>query len=714
MNISVLLKDATHLHLNGDLKNAEVAYKQILSINRRNFDATHRLAIIYAQTENHQLALEYFNKCLAINPISSEALANRAKLYIDSNNSDKALFDIDKALLLSKNNPMLFLMKGNAFKNLDLLNNAIDSYNEAINIDSSLYEAYCNRGVVFKELKQYKNALNDFTISISLNPLSIESYTNRGATYIDIKMYDQAFSDLNTALELNPVFIDALYNLASLFKYLKQFDKAVDLYKTVLQLNPNHIESVINLAVSLQELSHLDEAYLFFLRALEIEPEFRFNRSTFLSIKNKLCIWDNFDEEVNIAINEVNISSKIATPFHLLGLFDRPDLHLIATENYVAKECPLDLSLGIIEKHEINGRIRLAYYSADFHNHATSYLMAELFELHDKSKFELFAFSFGPKNMDEMYLRNIHIFDHFIDVTEMSDSEITILSRKLLIDIAVDLKGYTQFSRPNIFAKRCAPIQVNYLGYPGTLGAEYIDFILADKIVIPENNQYLYTEKVLYLPDCYQVNDSKRSISQRVFSKREVGLPDEGIVFCCFNNCYKILPTIFDVWMDVLNCVKNSVLWLLDDNPTATSNLMIEANKRGIDNQRLVFAKRLKLDEHLARHKLADLFLDTLPYNAHTTASDALWAGLPVLTCSGQSFASRVGASLLHSLELTELITHSLEEYKSMAINLGNNPSKIESLKYKLSLNINSKPLFNSKKFAKDFENILSKIVEYD
>lgn len=712
MDINILFKEATQFHVKGDFVNAEILYKKILSIKHRNFDSLHRLAVLNAQIKSFDISLDFFNKALSINPISTEVLFNRANLFIDCNLPNDALTDIDKALLISRNNPSFFLLKGNAQKCLRDFDGAINSYNQAIFFNSKFHDAYCNRGVIFKELKKYEKAIDDFTTSISLKSDSFDAFTNRAAVYIELHSYDQALLDLKIALIHKPESENALYNLASLYKKLKQFDNATAAYQNVLLVNPNHIESLIHIAVTSQELGTYDTSYKYFLRALEIEPEFRFNRSTFLTLKNKLCIWDDFENEINIVCNEISDPLKVATPFHLLGLIDRPDLHLISTLNYASKECPEDNSLGLIDKSNNLGKVRVAYYSADFHNHATSYLMAQLFELHDRSKFEIFAFSFGSIKNDEMYIRNSHVFDHFIDASDMSDEDITILSRQSSIDIAIDLKGFTQEARPNIFAKRCAPIQVNYLGYPGTLGANYYDYILADKIVIPESSSHFYSEKVIYLPNCYQVNDSKRVISSRVFSKKELGLPEKGFVFCCFNNCYKILPNIFDIWMNILKSVEDSVLWLLDDNPTASSNLLKEANLRGIESHRLIFAKRMQLDEHLARHRFADLFLDTLPYNAHTTASDALWAGLPVLTCSGQSFASRVGASLLHSLNLPELVTHSILEYQSIAIELGKNSDKHEIIKRKLISNLNTKPLFNTKLFAENIENVYLKMLK--
>jgi predicted O-linked N-acetylglucosamine transferase (SPINDLY family) len=332
--------------------------------------------------------------------------------------------------------------------------------------------------------------------------------------------------------------------------------------------------------------------------------------------------------------------------------------------------------------------------------------MAELFERHDRKKFELIAFSFGQDKNDEMRSRIKAAFDRFIDVREYSDNDVARLSRELEIDIAVDLKGFTKNCRTGIFAARAAPIQVNYLGYPGTMSAEYIDYIIADPTLIPENCKLYYSEKIAYLPHSYQVNDATREVSARTFSRIELGLPETGFVFCCFNNNYKITPSTFNVWMRIMKQVEGSVLWLYEDNPIAAKNLRIEAEKRGISNERLIFARHMSASEHLARHRVADLFLDTSPYNAHTTASDALWTGLPVLTCPGKSFASRVAASLLGAIHLPELVTRSMEEYEALAIELATNPSKLPELKARLDENRLTTPLFDIQLFTKHIENL--------
>ena len=426
----------------------------------------------------------------------------------------------------------------------------------------------------------------------------------------------------------------------------------------------------------------------------------------------KICSWSDLEESLSKISTKVMACEKVANPFLLLALNDDALLHKKSSEIYVQSTYPLNTMLGPIIKRPQNHKIKLGYFSADFHNHATGYLMAELFELHDKSKFELIGFSFGPTTNDEMRHRLEKSFDQFIEVDSKSDVEIAQLSRNLKLDIAVDLKGFTQDSRTGIFSYRAAPIQVNYLGYPGTMGADYIDYIIADKTLIPTESQLLYAEKVVYLPNSYQVNDRKRLISNRRFTRQEHGLPEDDFVFCCFNSNYKILPDIFASWMRILHAVEGSVLWVFQDNPWVIENLKSEALNFGICINRLIFAEQIPLAEHLARHHQADLFLDTLPYNAHTTTSDALWTGLPVLTLTGKSFASRVAASLLNAIGLPELITSSQEEYEALAIKLAKTPQKLADIKSKLASNRLTSPLFDTPLFTKNLEDAYIKMHE--
>jgi hypothetical protein len=393
-------------------------------------------------------------------------------------------------------------------------------------------------------------------------------------------------------------------------------------------------------------------------------------------------------------------------------MIDNPQFHYLNAKRYSDAKYPASVALGNIGKRIPSEKVRIGYFSADFYNHAIAYLSAELFELHDKSKFETFGFSLGPNKNDEMQRRISKTFTKFIHAESKSDKELAQIAREMEIDIAIDLTGYTRNSRPGIFSYRAAPIQVSYLGYPGTMGAQYIDYIIADQSVIPPENRPFFSEKVVYLPHSYQVNDSKRRISERKFTKQELGLPENGFIFCCFNNNHKIMPETFACWMRILQATPGSVLWLLQDNHTAASNLRKEAEAMGVENSRLIFAQRIRIEEHLARQRIADLFIDTLPYNAHTTASDALWVGLPVLTCLGKSFASRVASSLLNSIGLPELIAQSQEEYESKAIKLASHPEMLVEIKHKLLKNRLTHPLFNTKIFVRHIETAYIKMYQ--
>ena len=581
---------------------------------------------------------------------------------------------------------------------------AAELFGQAIFINQNNSGTLSNYANVLKELKRFDEALASYDQAIKLKVDYPEAYFNRGITLGELNRFDEALASFDQAIKFKVDYADAYVSRGNALKELRRFDDALASYDQAIKLKVDYTEAYINRGIVLEGCKRFDEASASYKSALSLRPDYEFLLSMVIRINMQICNWDGITEKISLYEADILKRKAITEPFVALTLLDKPDLHKMTSEAYTKTFFKRKQTPDLISTHRIDGKIRIGYYSADFHNHATSYLMAELFELHDARKFELYGFSFGLRPKDEMGERVSVAFNKFFDVSFTSDREVAILSRQLGIDIAVDLKGYTKDNRMGIFAERCAPIQVSYLGYPGTLGADYIDYVIADKTVLPESSQDHFTEKVVYLPHSYQVNDSKRKISDRVFTKAELGLPLKGFIFCCFNNNYKIFPATFDSWMRILKAVEGSVLWLLEDNKTAASNLRKEAQARGVEISRLVFVKRIKLDEHLARHRLADLFLDTLPYNAHTTASDALWAGLPVLTCTGRSFPSRVAGSLLNAVELPELVTQTQEEYEARAIELATHPSIMQKLRRKLERNRITTPLFNGKLFAKHIE----------
>ena len=560
--------------------------------------------------------------------------------------------------------------------------------------------------------QEFQDAEHSFLKSLELVPCRVSTLNNLAATQIKLKKFDLALHNYLIALELDPADFETWSNKGLTLHELKRYDEAIAHYDKALSLKPDYAEGWSNKGYTLHELKRFNEAIAHYDKALSLKPDIDWMSGDLLHTKMKICSWSGLAESLEEISKKVAANEKVAAPFPPLALSDDALLHKKCSEIYIQSRYPFNPSLEPIPKRPQSQKIRVGYFSADFHNHATGYLMAELFELHNKGHFELIGFSFGPIANDEMRQRLEKSFDQFIEIGRKSDVEVARLSRDLNIDIAVDLKGFTRDARTGIFAHRAAPIQVNYLGYPGTMGADYIDYIIADKILISPKLQSCYSEKVIYLPNSYQVNDSKRLISDRKFTRQELGLPLNGFIFCCFNNNYKILPATFEGWMRILKAVEGSILWLFQDNSWAAENLKKEAEKQGIAPNRLVFAECLPLPEHLARHRQADLFLDTFPYNAHTTTSDALWTGLPVLTLMGSSFASRVAASLLNAVGLPELITSTQEEYEALAIDLALSPNKLADIKLKLAKNRLTAPLFDTPLFTKNLESAYIKMYE--
>jgi predicted O-linked N-acetylglucosamine transferase (SPINDLY family) len=561
------------------------------------------------------------------------------------------------------------------------------------------------------KLKKYSEARVAAQKAISVESDNSEAYLNLGLIELDLKNFESAIKFFDKALSLKPDYAEAYSNKGATLNELKRYDEAIAHYDKAISLKPDYHKAWSNKGNTLRELKRYQEAIAHYDKALTLKPDIDWVSGDLLHTKMKICSWSGLSESLEDIFKKVMASEKVVAPFSLLALNDDALLHKKCSEIYIQSRYPFNPVSEPILKRPQSQKIRVGYFSADFKNHPVAYLISELFELHDRSQFEIYGFSL-VKAVDEMSRRFQLAFDHFIESQGMSDIEIAQSSRDLNIDIAVDLTGFTQDARTGIFSYRPAPIQVNYLGFPGTMGADYIDYIIADKTLIPLDAQSSYTEKVAYLPNSYQANDRKRAISDRQFTRAELGLPENACIFACFNNNYKITPLVFDSWVKILSLVEGSVLWLLADNPTAKNNLIKEATARGLDSCRLIFAERMPLPEHLARHRQADLFLDTLPYNAHTTCSDALWAGLPVLTLMGSTFPGRVGASLLKAIDLPELITNTQEEYEAMAIELAINPQKLRDIKLKLARNRLTTPLFDTPLFTKNLETIYTKMME--
>jgi predicted O-linked N-acetylglucosamine transferase (SPINDLY family) len=543
----------------------------------------------------------------------------------------------------------------------------------AIDADPRSEATHYNHGVVLRKLNRLAEALIAFDRALALNSAVPDTWNNRGTVLNDLQRFDAALSDFNKAIALKPDFADAFYNQGNSLNKLGRHEAAVVSYDKAIALEPNIAAALNNRGNALLDLKRFDEAIASYDRALAITSNLRNARGMRLIAKMHLCDWRDFDSECSHVISTVKSGNLASIPFAILPISSSAEDQLNCARLYVAAQSAPAAPLwrGECYGHD---RIRVGYLSSDMRDHAVGFLIAGLFEQHNRSRFETVAFSLGFDDNSATRRRIEQAFDQFHDVRQRTDQEIAELIRHLEIDIAVDLNGLTQGARTNALARRPAPIQANYLGYPGTMGADFIDYIIADRFIIPPDQYRFYSEKVVYLPDTYQVNDDKRQISNVSPSRAQVGLPTDGFVFCSFNNSFKITPFVFDAWMRLLRQIEGSVLWLLEGDARVPVNLRMEAEQRGVTTDRLVFAPRMQLEDHLARHRLADLFLDTLPYNAHTTASDALWAGLPVLTCVGSTFAGRVAASLLNAIGLPELITNSLDDYETLALGLAPQP----------------------------------------
>jgi len=698
-----ILQEIMQYFREGDFEKAELSIRQALKDEYQNSLPILELAIAYAKVNQFKEALIAIACLKQFKKDDLLVLYNLGLIHSTIGNHQQAIENYNEILAINPGDVETLVNKGSSLIDLQSYELAISSIQSAINIRSDIPEAWSNLGKAYSSLNLFQESLDAYDKALSLRPSFYEAWSNKSRPLCKLRRFVEAFEACDQALLLNPEYVEGLSNKGNALYELERFEDAIDFFDEALRLRPSYAEAFLNKGHALFQLGRYVEAISSYEEALLHKPDIDWLYGCLIFAKMKICDWTGITDYIEKITGKVIFGDKVIDPLALLALVDDSFLHKKAAEILIQTRHPLNTALGEIPRHPIKEKIRIGYFSADFKNHPVAFLIAELLEIHDRNQFEIYAFSLICAK-DQMRDRIISSVDHFIDVENKTDLEIAQLSRSLSIDIAINLSGFTQDSRTGIFAYRAAPIQVNYLGYPGTTGSNYFDYIIADKTLIPIQFQDCYSEKIAYLPNSFQVNDRKRPISTRQFTKNELGLPNNGFIFCCFNNSYKILPSTFDGWMRILNAVEGSVLWLFEDNSNATENLRLEASKRGVNPNRLIFAQKLPLEDHLARHYLADLFLDTKPYNAHTTASDALWTDLPVLTLMGESFASRGAASLLNAIGIPELITHTQQEYEEAAILLAKNPYKLLAIKQKLSGYRLTKPLFDTPLFSRDIE----------
>ena len=653
----------------GRLPEAAKAYNRLLDKMPGNFGCIYSLAMIYAQQQNFTAAADMFRRAAQIKPGLVDVHYNLAVALSMAGDHKAAALSYEKALALSprhtnaRNNYATTLLQAGRPAE------ALRQYDELIAQTPASAETYNNRAMARQALKQTVEALSDYDRAIALRPQFAEAHVNRGNALADLRRSDEALASYQEALALRPDFADAYNNTGNIYFHVGRYEDAVAAYDKGLTLQSNDSEA----------------------------------RSMRLSAKMHLCDWSSFEKERDDLLAAVKLG-QVAYPFVMLALSSSAEDQLLCAKKFSQTRFPAAGEPLWRDRTDRHDRIRVAYLSGDFREHPVAYLVTGMLEHHDRSRFEVTGVSFGPEQDGGIRSRLKDAVEHFIDVADKSDQDVAALLRELETDIAVDLMGYTANSRAAILTYRAAPVQVNYLGYPGTMGADHIDYIIADRFVVPEGERPFYGERIVYLPDVFQANDSKRKMSEIAPSRAEVGLPENAFVFCAFNNSYKILPAVFDVWMRLLRQIPDSVLWLLAGNPNVERNLCREAENSGVDPARLIFAPRIAYADYLARYRLADLFLDTLPFNAGTTASDALWAGLPLITCPGQAFASRMAGSLLTALDMPELIAESMGGYETLALNIARDPALCAHLKAKLARNRQVYSLFDTARFTRHIE----------
>ncbi len=608
-----------------------------------------------------------------------------------------------QALALAPELPEAWYNLGVALAGLGQRAEAIAALRRAAARTGDSAEAQNDIGLQLVELGAPDDGERCLERTLALAPHYAFAHSNLGKLRARQKRFDDAERAFRRAIELQPDLAAAYVNLGGALNGKHDYVAAEAATRKAIELDPRSPDAWRNRANALAGLKDYAGAAECGERCLALDPNAKFMLGATAHNRMKVCDWSRFEADVARIADATAQGRKASYPFPVLGLTADPAIQRRAAELYAADEFPRVDDLGPLAPPSRRERIRIGYYSADFRNHAVSILMAEVLERHDRERFEVFGFAFGRESDDEMRQRVRAACDAFVDARTMSDRAVAALSRERGIDIAIDLGGYTEDCRMGIFALRAAPIQASYLGYLGTSGAPYIDYLIADATIVPPESRRHYTEKIVCLPS-YQANDSKRRIAARTFGRDELGLPPEGFVFCNFCQPYKITPTVFDAWMRILTRVEESALLLYDDNAAASGNLRDEAERRGVDPRRLVFAARVAAPEYLARYRVADLFLDTFPYNGGTTASDALWAGLPVLTWQGGSFASRVAASLLTAVGLPELVATSGERYETLAVEIARSGSRSRELKDALARNRHAMPLFDTPRFTRHLE----------
>jgi len=612
----------------------------------------------------------------------------------------------ERAQALAESFPSSFILWnifGAANIGLGRTHEAEQGFSRAIKLNPDYPDAHVNMGNMLQKQGKLDQAIAAYQRALAIKSDHPDACYNMGNAQAERGKLDEAIASYRRALALRPDYAEAQFSIGNALQKQGRLDAAIAAYQRALAIKSDYGEAYNNIGNALQKQDRPDEAIGAYQQAVALNPDHNIAEARLILQRQQICDWRHIDQLGGVCAR-LGLTAQAINPFMMLSAEDDAARQMARSQNWAVaeyKQAPIPLAGKPDVRPE---RLRIGYFSADFHDHATLCLMAGLLREHDAARFELFAYSYGGSNSGEWRRRAEGDVDHFCDVTALSDAALVDLARSHGLDVAIDLKGYTQHTRSGLFQYRLAPIQISYLGYPGTMATTFIDYLIADPTIIPADQRRFYSERLIYLPHSYQPNDDAREIAATSTTRADFGLPEHGFIFCCFNNNYKISPKEFDIWMRLLRQVDDSVLWLLRSNKWAERNLKKEAEARGVDPSRLVFADRIPHADHLARHQHADLFLDTFNCNAHTTASDALWAGLPVVTKQGQQFAARVAASLLNAVGLAELITTTEPDYEALILELATNRGRLKQITDRLASNRLTEPLFDTKRYTRNFE----------
>ena len=681
--------------------NAISAFSEAIKIKPDYAQAYNSLGITYKKLEQYDNAIINYNKAIKLKPDYAEVYNSLGIILIEKKEFKLSEVNFNKAIKLKPNYAEVYSNLGFLYLKLKKYDQARDYCKKAIRLNPHYPEAYMNLGAIYLNLEKFEEALINYNQAIKLKPDHADAYNDIGIVYKVLKKFETSIEYLNKAIKLKPDHALAYNNLGALYLEQRKYEEALNSFNEAIKIKPDYAEPYYNRSVLYAETKRPQLAISDAYKAIKLEPENSSRLGHLLGCKNDICEWDGLKTIISTITKKIVEENIKDYPSHpLLNHIDS----LGTLRQLLDADSNKQESSKLVQKSK-NKKINVGYFSGDFKQHPVGLIVSKLFSFHNKKEFEIFGFSSNPEhNLDDKITKDIlNSFDKFYDISKKSDEEIVSDVKNCGLDIAIDLNGFTKYSKSYLFRKRIAPIQVNFLGYPGTTG-KFNDYIIADKYLIPEKSKKFYFEKKIYMPNFFLPNNNKESLPDDKFERKNLNIPENSFVFSCFNNCTKINPFIFNCWMRILRKVENSIILFVEFNSHAKENLKKEALKRNINPNRLIFSPLIDFDKRLLRYKFCDLFLDTFPYTAHSTASECLWSKIPLLTLAGESFQSRVSFSLLKNLEMDELITYSIEEYEKKAIDIGSNKLLLKQIKDKLSQSIEKTSIFNMNNYVKNLE----------